>query len=127
MHLRTRHLVAVKEPFVRVPTGLLVVGIHPAVKLVGSRFGGGTDLCSAVGSLRSIVHRGVHVHFRDRFRRRRWQCLTDRTVDRSAGSNLSAGIIAIPVLTDIDRHTTGGHLAGGFAIEDVVSVHAIGK
>src|ERR1700676_1749564 len=55
VHLRTRYMVRVKEPLIRIPACLLMVGVNSAVKLVGSRLGRSVDLRPAVRPLRSVV------------------------------------------------------------------------
>ena len=110
MERGARNSRCVQEELVGIPSGGLVIFIGLAVEIIGAGLGGDGDVCTAVGSLGNVIHRGVHVNFFDGFRWRRGQTLADGVKDGSIGLNLPA---RFELLVGVEHEAALADGAGG--------------
>ena len=110
MERRLGNSCGVEEELVGIPSRSLVVFICLAMKLVGPGPGSHSDVRAAIGPLRSVIHRSVHVNFFDGLRRGRGQTLANGVENGSIGLDHAA---CLQLLVGIEDEAALSDGAGG--------------
>ena len=115
--------VVVEEERRRVEPAGAAMNVRVAVECVGSRLGAHVQVRARGRPLLRVVHRGVHAHLFNGFRRRAGDGVADGKINRCAALDDAPGraIAAARVV----HHAERGHLAGALAVEQVRGVHPI--
>ena len=121
-HLRRDCRIRIIKERRGVHVAVLEMLVQFAVNAVAARFGDHADVRAAIGSLRGVVHGGIHGDLLNGFGSRRGERLSDGAVYRGAGLRRSA---QPEVFTGIQDEAILAHLAGGVPVKKVVGADAV--